>query len=406
MKPKKIGNFRGMNNRLPDTDLDSQDGSYLRNAVNVDISSRGQISRRGGSTIQSAGTDCHSLFGDGNVGYYVEYDKLIKIDSDGLITEISGNIKPGLRMSFCKTPTGLVCTNGESIWRIEGDALVHHGLPVPSNQPSVSAAPGGSIRPGRYQFAVAHVGLDGEISGTTDPVSIEVAAGSVLTISGLRTDLHDLVLYMTEANGDLLYEVSRRMSGTAVLGMMPSLGARCETIRKLPMPAGHIVRHLNGRLLVASGNFVYYSDTYALALHDPAVNYIPFPERVMMIEPCLNGFYVSADKTYWVAGDAGSAEAIPVLPYRAIEGTPSPDPNGSQVLWMSEKGMVMGDQNGQVKNIQEGAVAVSGSGVGASLFREQGGVKQMLASMTNQGQTVVAARSYMDAEIIRKREVL
>jgi hypothetical protein len=40
------------------------------------------------------------------------------------------------------------------------------------------------------------------------------------------------------------------------------------------------------------------------------------------------------------------------------------------------------------------------------LFREQDGVRQVLSSLFGGEQTVTAARSYMDAEVIRKETIL
>jgi hypothetical protein len=73
---------------------------------------------------------------------------------------------------------------------------------------------------------------------------------------------------------------------------------------------------------------------------------------------------------------------------------------------MSERGMVMGTQDGQVANLQEKNVAVDPAIVGASLFREQDGMKQMVSSLFSPQSTVIAARSFMDAEIVRKETEL
>ena len=95
-----------------------------------------------------------------------------------------------------------------------------------------------------------------------------------------------------------------------------------------------------------------------------------------------------------------------MLPYKAVIGTSGQVPNSNNVFWMSERGMVVGTQNGEVSNMQENKVAVEPALVGASLFREQDGMKQMVASLFGPQQTVMAARSYMDAEVIRKETSL
>ena len=61
-----IGPFAGINNRLPDHKLGivsrgQKSGDYLRNAVNVHLTSAGTLQRRKGTTLVLAGADRHSL---------------------------------------------------------------------------------------------------------------------------------------------------------------------------------------------------------------------------------------------------------------------------------------------------------------------------------------------------------
>jgi hypothetical protein len=48
---------------------------------------------------------------------------------------------------------------------------------------------------------------------------------------------------------------------------------------------------------------------------------------------------------------------------------------------MSERGMTVGAPGGQVENVQEKNVAVDPALAGASLYREQDGMRQMIASV-------------------------
>ena len=59
-----------------------------------------------------------------------------------------------------------------------------------------------------------------------------------------------------------------------------------------------------------------------------------------------------------------------------------------------------------MKNVQEAAIAMDVAQAGASLFREQDGKKQVIASLFGSDMTAAAAYSYMDAEIVRKGTVL
>jgi hypothetical protein len=178
------------------------------------------------------------------------------------------------------------------------------------------------------------------------------------------------------------------------------------TLLLRPMPAGDVVRWLNGRLYVAAGDTVYYSEPYAPTLFNPARNYILFPSTISMLETCQNGLYVAADQTYWLGGDPSGASLDPVLPYGAVPGSSVQSPVKNECFWMSVRGLVRGDQNGVATNLQEAFVAVEPAQAGSTLFREQDGVRQVLSSLFGGEQTVTAARSYMDAEVIRKETIL
>jgi hypothetical protein len=77
-------------------------------------------------------------------------------------------------------------------------------------------------------------------------------------------------------------------------------------------------------------------------------------------------------------------------------------PNDNLCWWMSERGLVKGDQNGAVQNLQEDQVAVGAAQSGAALFRERDGMKQALAALFSSESNFMSARSFMDAEVIRK----
>ena len=69
-KALKLGPFLGENNRLPDTRLSSQDGTFVRYAVNVDLSDSNTFKRRKGTSLTVSGADVGSLWSaDGDSAY-------------------------------------------------------------------------------------------------------------------------------------------------------------------------------------------------------------------------------------------------------------------------------------------------------------------------------------------------
>ena len=194
-------------------------------------------------------------------------------------------------------------------------------------------------------------------------------------------------------------------SGLTAFSDEARAAARFDRLPLPAMPAGQIVRHHSGRLLVARGALLYYSEPFALHLNDPARGYIPFPAPITVVEPCGAGFFVCADKTYYFAGDIAQAEVREVLPHGAVAHTGTSVPNAPDVWWWCERGMVRGTPDGQATYAQDKHVAVETAAAGAMLHREQNGVQQLLASMFNTRQSVAAATTYMDAEIVRQGDM-
>jgi hypothetical protein len=408
MDPLPLGPFLGENNRLPDYKLTTEAGAFVRSAVNVDLTDAGTFQRRAGATKVIPGIDCHSLWGGASAAYFMDGGTMHRINPDGASTTIIGTGLPtARRMAFADAPGEVVCTNGLDVMRIEGSSIVSLGIEPPRIQPT-AAAGAGAMYKGVYQVAVSFLSPTGEESGASFPVVVDVPDnGSILITDIEQRAGYETCVYLSTANGTDLFRYARTSLSQLTIPV-PFLGdgVQCRTLYMAKMPPGQLVAHLNGRLFVAAGNVLYYSEPYALGLHSPARGYIPFAESITMVEPCQNGLYVSADQTYWIDGDTLKADLNPVLPYKAIFGTSGPVPNENRCYWCSERGMVVGDQDGKVKNLQEATVATSSAVAGASMFHEHDGMKQMVASLFGPQQTVMAASSFMDAEVIRKETSL
>lgn len=412
MKPIRIPAFNGMNNRFPDFANRLEKEHYLRSAVNVDLTPVGTIKRRKGTTRTISGSDCHSLFAFRDDAFYIDYKTIKRIDT-ALVTAsaVTGAVMtPRVRASYTVLPDGsTLVTNGIQFYKIVDNAATVYPIPVTIHLPApVYSAIGTFPAGGTYQFVFVLVDPDGVEGGSTIPVSFDMPAAGGINVAIPTVSGYTVQLYMTEANGTEFYAVdpSVVVSGTAKIIYQQLTTRRCKTLLLAPLPAGHIVRYSNGRILTASGSMVYYSEPYAPGLYNPLKGFIPFPADVTMVEPCGDGWYISADQTYWFGGDIASATMSPVLPYKALIGAAATVNNTTDIWWMSERGVVVGNEQGQVKNVQEGDVVVRPGNAGASLFREQDGIRQMVASVFGPRTTVAAADSWMDAEVIRRETVL
>lgn len=366
MNSLKFDGFEhGMNSLVPDSELAINskrgiEGKFLRNIVNADVQ-KNALRRRPGVVKQLAGTDCHSLWA-GTAKYFVDGTTLKQLSgapSAMTAATVRTGLASGRRMSYAQANDLVYMSNGvDFLWLHDGVLEPH----CPAGASAVSS----------------HLDANGDTITTA-------------TAFEMSTGVPRLTTYTSAPNSSVLRDVT---------------GAICTTLLLQPLPAGDILAFLNGRLFSALGSVLSYSEPYLLNLYNPGRNYIVFPAPITMVEPCQNGVYVSADQTYWIAGDPSAAELNPVLPYRAVRGTSGPVPNENSCYWLSERGIVVGTQTGEVKNLQESVIATGGADSGAGLFREQDGIKQIITPVSGPQESVMAARSWMDAEVIRKETAL
>lgn len=168
------------------------------------------------------------------------------------------------------------------------------------------------------------------------------------------------------------------------------------------------MREYHGRLLVADAAGIYYSEPWAYGLYNPLRGYIPLP-GITLLEPGQTGVYVAtADKTYWLSGlDVDQVERmVELLPYGAVEGSSACMENSNDIAWFSARGLIVADAQGQAKNVQEATVAVGPAQIGATLYREQDGMRQLVAAVSGAQESRAAANSFMTMEVVRKENML
>ena len=390
-----VGPFLGINNRLPDNQLVHTErgvrlGDYLRNAVNVDLTDRGTVQRRKGVTLVQGGGDCHSLWSSGREAYYVDSGVLYRFPRQAIAASVLAQ-----RVSFTEAAGQVVWSDGATINKIAGNTSVPLTQPEPNPAPTVTAGGGGSLTAGLYLLAFVAVGPSGE-SCPTWPVQVEVPDTGNITIQHIAPTTK---VYVSAANGAELYYYG---AGTTRVAL-PANGPALTTRHYRPMPPGDIVRYVRGRLLVAAGSTLFYSHPYAPGMYDPLRGYIPFTAPVTMVAPVQEGVFISADKTYFLSGaDVEKSELIERLPFAAVFGTDTYSERDESVWWYSEQGLVNGSSRGETKLVQERTVAPVVAKSGASLFREQDGMRQVLSALNGSEFSRAAASSFIDAEVIRR----
>lgn len=370
---KKLGPFLGENNRLPRHALNvstrALSGDYLASSKNVDIDNTGRLARANGTTLHAALTAGHSLFSDGLRTLFAESSTLRRITAFAPFAAVDVDTVAGA-VAYAVENGEIFYSDGAKLRCLEEANTVRAvGIPVPASLSGVVIA--GTLQPAKYQATITYmVGV--EEGGAFPSINLELsAAGGIrLSLPATPAGVTAIRVYLSGPDGEVPTRHSTVSASASTVDLTtPASGMTCRTALKGPMPAGDHLAFCLGRLLVAAGQVLYYSDQFNYALTNPSKNFIPFPEPITNVVTCKDGVYVTAGKTWWIANFADPL-GDPILPYGAVAKTAFAIPNENKVGWLSVRGLVIGDSGGQVKNVQEDNLLLSLSGSGASVFIE------------------------------------
>lgn len=368
--PKKLGPFLGMNNRLAAHALNMPDGSgtYLADAVGVDIDDTGRLSRADGVTLVGSMTAGRSLFSDGARTLYADGTALKRITAFSPFAASAVDTVAANPISYVNINGEIYYTDGAKIARLDAtNAAKPVGIPIPGDIALVATI--GALQAAKYQVVITYFVGDEE-GGASAAKSIDLTSGGVtVTLPATPTGVTHIGIYLSGLNGEVPFLHSVIVPAASITLSSEATKRACHTLHKGPMPAGDLIAHHDGRLLVADGSTLHYSDPYNFGMTTPSRNYLQFPADISVLVPCDAGIYVVADKTYWLTGIGTDGMAMPeLLPYGAVARSSGRFPHDSRVFWLSEKGLVIGDGASQVKNVQEKDLDLALTGTGASLY--------------------------------------
>lgn len=169
----------------------------------------------------------------------------------------------------------------------------------------------------------------------------------------------------------------------------------------VPMPAGACIAYHAGRLLVAVGSALLYSEPFTPHLRDVAKGFELFPAPITCIAAVEGGVFVMADKTYWIEGGFPAQSVRAVLSYGAPQQQAGCRKDGG-AHWMSALGVVACTSAGELQNLQSERVALHANGGAATLFREADGMAAVVAALSSPSTTGAGVGSYAQARIVRK----
>ena len=368
-----LGKFPlGQNNVAKETSLPE---GALREAINVDVDNSGNIRRREGYALLYSGIDIDSLY----KRYFREAGELKYLNDDNtatVIVDVVGTV------SYTEFNDLIYYTDGLNNGILDGFNAYPLGIPTPRLMGS---------EPTQGQIVTTYTYRDqitGEESG---------AARALYNATTYDKVGYDTVRYDTTGDDGRLY-ASGRILQTQFLD---------------PIPAGQIIEYYKGKLYIAEGSTLWFSQPHYYGLTRISDDFFNFPSKITICIAVDSGIYVVADKTYFITfSKTEEAQIKEVSQNKAVEGTgllvPGSDLGyefeGEVAYWFSEVGPVAGLPNGQLHNLTDDAMAVPDNtdNIGASLYRETNGIRQIISTMAQGGEVAeLQSRDVASVTVIR-----
>ena len=191
-----------------------------------------------------------------------------------------------------------------------------------------------------------------------DLKSLDAAFGASTVRAGVG---HARMNYVRPANK--IFLTNNNIIGYVEDLVYSDFAAPSETYKSIMKP-GHLIEWFNGRLYVARGGDVWFSDAVYPGSTDERKNFKQLGGYISMMRAVKDGIYVSNGKeTYFMAGlDPGEAALVKVATYPAILGSDVQidgerlglrDISGRAVLWMTSQGICAGLDGGQFINLTQ-----------------------------------------------------
>jgi hypothetical protein len=409
---------KGVDNRS--SDFAVQDG-FLRDCINADILNSGNVCRRRGMTQRIASSGAHSVFSDGTRMVWATANRLYSANTGLTPTLLLTDAALGLQpLSYVSVNGDIYFSNEYTNGKITAAGTVEPWGIIPPQWGPVCTGSAITGQARQYQVTCTFVTASGEESGA--PLGVTVLCGDTpqINCSLIPQSIDPRVvttrLYVTNIDDTIFSRVLDVPKGTTstVLNGWFANGAALKTQFNSNPPCGQLLEYHNGRIYIAQGNVLRWTEALRYNVHDNTANFIMFPERITMIKSLGEqspqahpGMFISADQTYFMPfSGTEDVKSWPKLPYRAVEGAAMRLPNSPDVLWFSDRGFVRGTAGGKAENLTEGQIAVDKYQHGTMGYTEINGHKAVVAVMQNSLIPSFASSDVAAADAIRQTEIV
>jgi hypothetical protein len=179
------------------------------------------------------------------------------------------------------------------------------------------------------------------------------------------------------ANG---YETGMVLEGASFEWSKPVTTRGPDTLKEYSdPPVGYLLEYFKGRMYVAQGNTVWFSEPFGTHLFDLARNFMLMDSELTMLHGVQSGLFVSTEyETFFVGGTNPRDYVLErVATYPAIRGTDvivdaskigDGNLQGVGVMWTSPEGICLGTADGQFFNLTERRLTYPSALKGAAVY--------------------------------------
>lgn len=378
--PFVFGPFKGLINTVTP---DAMGPGDLQIGNNGDLDDAQHFRRRAG-WVNRQGTASRSLWSDNESCLVLQGTSLKRVNADYSLTTLA-TVGANDRLCAAQAPGRLYWSTESTTGVIVDGVNRSWGVAAPNFYASQIT---GNMPRGDYRIAVTVLNA-GQESGARAGMRVNAAGGiRVFLPAG---DKH---IYCTGPDGVDYFFAGSTSELTFDIHGIPA-GAPLLTQFMTPPPPSQAIAFWKGRMLMLSGNVLWYTPAYRLEVVRRDRGFVPMPSRGVILAPVEGGVFVATqDKHYFLGGaDPQKWNLTPVADYGAIEGTlaikySNAGENGAETglptpVWTSHRGIVMGTPDGRLLNVTESRYRFGPAVMGSAVIRSHRGYRQYV-SVLNQ----------------------
>ena len=365
-KIQVLKQFTGLKNIVPPDRFVLGD---LQEAVNVDIDNTGKVLRRGGYAPIPGNTDSsHSLFMQTGMALYRSGTELRRLYPQGNCDVVRNDMTVGLRTWYVMVNGKIYYSDGASTGVIDGGVNRSWGLAVPTTLGSLTTTTG-NLKKGRYTICQTYVRSDGQESAPSEHFQINTGDDAGINISYVKSadpDVFSINIYMTAKNGVVFFLVTQLGNADGIFTYQGDTTEFYQDMSDIIQDSGppipcNLIEHWKGRIYAARFGLLFYSQPFSYELFNYSSDYLPFPKDITLLAATVNGLFVGTTENIYYLQETGDVLSLTLLTdYGAVYGTQvkadisfigDGSMSGVGVVFLSSKGVCVGYDGGQLKNL-------------------------------------------------------